>query len=95
MSLSGISPARIDRAIDRAIADRRIVGAVVLVAQGEGKADAIAGLVEGPVSAMCPGSVLQLHRTVTVVIDEAAAAKLTLRDYYAHTYAHKPAWQHI
>jgi CubicO group peptidase (beta-lactamase class C family) len=34
MSLSGISPARIDRAIDRAIADRRIVGAVVLVALG-------------------------------------------------------------
>ncbi len=67
--------------------------AVVLVAQGEGKADAVAGLIEGPVSAMCPGSVLQLHRTVTVVIDEAAASTLTLRDYYAHTYAHKPAWQ--
>lgn len=34
MSLSGISPARIDAAIDKALADRRIVGAVVLVAQG-------------------------------------------------------------
>ena len=34
MSLLGISPARIDAAIDKALADRRIVGAVVLVAQG-------------------------------------------------------------
>ncbi|MCM5557531.1 serine hydrolase [Pleomorphomonas sp. JP5] len=34
MSLSDISPARIDAAIDRALAERRVVGAVVLVAQG-------------------------------------------------------------
>lgn len=67
--------------------------AVVLVAQGDGKADAVAALVEGPVSAMCPGSILQLHRTVTVVVDAAAASKLRLREYYNVTYEHKPAWQ--
>ena len=74
-----------------------VLGHIIASAFGlqEAAGGRVAGLVEGPVSAMCPGSVLQLHRTVTVVIDEAAAAKLTLRDYYAHTYAHKPAWQHI
>lgn len=67
--------------------------AVVLIAQGAAKADAVRGVVEGPVTAMCPGSVLQLHRTVTVVIDEAAASGLALREYYRETYAHKTAWQ--
>ncbi|MGQ1838148.1 glucosamine-6-phosphate deaminase [Kocuria turfanensis] len=55
---------------------------VLLVAQGEHKADAVAAAVEGPVSAMCPASVLQFHRAVTVVVDEAAAAGLALTDYY-------------
>lgn len=65
----------------------------VLVAQGEGKADAIAALVEGPVSALCPGSVLQLHPSATVVVDEAAASKLTLADYYRYVWENKPDWQ--
>lgn len=55
---------------------------VLMVAQGEHKAAAVAAAVEGPVSAMCPASVLQLHRTVTVVLDEAAAGGLALTDYY-------------
>jgi glucosamine-6-phosphate deaminase len=66
---------------------------VVLVAQGDGKAAAIAAAVEGPLSAMCPGSALQLHQHATIVIDEAAAAQLTLTDYYKYTYANKPEWQ--
>ena len=66
---------------------------VVLVAQGERKAAAVAGMVEGPLSAMCPGSALQLHRRATIVVDEAAASQLQLIDYYRHTYAHKPSWQ--
>jgi glucosamine-6-phosphate deaminase len=66
---------------------------VVLTAQGPAKAHAIAAVVEGPVSAMCPGSILQMHPDVTVIIDEAAASELTLRDYYVETYANKPAWQ--
>jgi glucosamine-6-phosphate deaminase len=66
---------------------------VVLVAQGERKAAAVAGMVEGPLSAMCPGSALQLHRHATIVVDEAAASRLTLVDYYRHTYENKPAWQ--
>ncbi len=66
---------------------------VVLIAQGAQKASAIAQVVEGPVTAMCPGSVLQMHRRATIIIDEAAAAHLTLRDYYRDTYRHKPDWQ--
>ncbi len=66
---------------------------VVLVAQGPGKAAAIAAAVEGPVTAMCPGSVLQFHQHATVIIDDAAAAELSLADYYRYTYANKPSWQ--
>jgi glucosamine-6-phosphate deaminase len=66
---------------------------LLLVAQGESKAEAIANAVEGPVSSMCPGSALQLHPRATVIVDAAAANKLTLRDYYRHTYENKPAWQ--
>ncbi len=66
---------------------------LVLVAQGEHKADAIAAAVEGPLSSMCPGSLLQLHRHAIVVIDELAANGLRLSDYYRYTYANKPDWQ--
>ncbi|MFZ7087469.1 glucosamine-6-phosphate deaminase [Curtobacterium sp. RRHDQ10] len=68
-------------------------GSLVLVAQGEAKAAAIAGAVEGPLSAMLPGSALQLHEHATVVVDEAAASRLTLGDYYRWTYDNKPDWQ--
>jgi glucosamine-6-phosphate deaminase len=68
---------------------------LVLLATGEGKADAVAATVEGPVAAVCPASALQLHAHATVVVDEAAASKLKLADYFRHTYADKPAWQGI
>lgn len=66
---------------------------LVLLAFGAGKARAIAGAVEGPVTASLPGSALQLHRRATVIVDEEAAAELTNADYYRHAYAHKPSWQ--
>ncbi|WP_156138665.1 glucosamine-6-phosphate deaminase [Microbacterium mangrovi] len=66
---------------------------LVLVATGAAKADAVAAMVEGPLSSMCPGSALQLHPDATVVIDEDAAARLTLTDYYRHTFANLPEWQ--
>ena len=66
---------------------------LVLLATGEGKADAVALAVEGPVAAMVPASALQLHPHATVVVDEAAAAKLKLADYFRATYAAKPSWQ--
>lgn len=66
---------------------------LLLVAHGERKADAVAAMIEGPVSSMCPGSALQLHPDATVVLDEDAAGALRLRDYYRYTDANLPAWQ--
>lgn len=68
---------------------------LVLLATGEGKAEAVAQTVEGPVSALVPASALQLHPHVTVVVDEAAASKLKLADYFRHAYDNKPDWQGI
>lgn len=68
---------------------------LVLLAFGEGKAEAIAAAVEGPVSASMPGSAIQLHPHVTVVLDEPAASALEHRDYYRWSQDHKPAWQGI
>jgi len=66
---------------------------VVLLATGRSKAEAVHQLVEGPVSAMWPATVLQLHPHVTVLLDEAAAGRLQLADYYRQTFAAKPGWQ--
>lgn len=67
----------------------------VLVATGAAKAEAIAAAVEGPVSAFCPASVLQLHEHAAIIVDEAAGSALELADYYKHTYAHRPEWQRL
>ncbi len=50
---------------------------LLMLASGEGKAEAIRATLEGPVTAMVPASVLQLHRFAFCVIDEAAASKCT------------------
>ncbi len=68
---------------------------VVLVANGANKARAIADAVEGPVSAMCPASVLQFHRHVTVIVDADAGAELVHADYYREVFAGKPSWQRL
>jgi glucosamine-6-phosphate deaminase len=66
---------------------------LVLLASGAAKAEAVARAVEGPVTAMVPASALQLHPHVSVVVDEPAAACLSLAGYYRETWAHKPPWQ--
>jgi glucosamine-6-phosphate deaminase len=68
---------------------------LVLLAFGKGKAAAIAAAVEGPVTASLPGSAIQLHPHVTVVLDEAAASELSFLDYYRWAQDNKPAWQGI
>jgi glucosamine-6-phosphate deaminase len=65
----------------------------VLVATGSGKAAPVAAAVEGPLTSMCPASVLQLHPHATVVVDDAAAAGLQQAEYYRAVYAGKPGWQ--
>ena len=49
---------------------------VILLANGENKADAVAAALEGPVTCMCPASALQMHPDVTWVIAKDAAGKL-------------------
>ena len=56
--------------------------AIVLLALGEAKAEAVARAVEGSVTAMCPGSVLQFHTDVTVIVDTAAAQALQMGEHY-------------
>jgi glucosamine-6-phosphate deaminase len=68
---------------------------VILVATGRTKAEAVHQLVEGPVSAMWPATILQHHRHVTVLLDGSAARRLQLADYYRETYLSKPQWQGI
>jgi len=63
---------------------------LVLVANGENKADAIAKAIEGPVTSMITASALQLHPDVDIFIDEAAASRLQMRDYYNWIQAKKP-----
>lgn len=49
---------------------------IVMVVTGADKADILAASVQGPVTPQVPASVLQFHPDVTVICDEAAAAKL-------------------
>ena len=53
---------------------------VLMLAFGAKKADAVAGAVEGPITAMNPASILQMHAVTKCVVDEAAASKLTRRE---------------
>jgi len=68
---------------------------VVLVATGRSKAEAVHQLAEGGVSALWPASVLQHHPHATVFVDDAAAHRLQLADYYRETHRSKPDWQGI
>ena len=68
---------------------------LVLLAFGEEKAEAIAAAVEGPITSSKPGSVIQLHPHVTVIVDEAAASRLENLAYYTYAWANKHAWQGI
>lgn len=49
---------------------------MILMAYGEAKAEAIKGMIDGPVTTDMPASALQNHQDVVVIIDDAAASKL-------------------
>ena len=50
---------------------------ILLLAFGEGKADAVQKMIEGPATEDVPASALQKHADVTIMIDKAAASKLS------------------
>ena len=52
---------------------------ILIVANGEGKADIVARAFWGPVTPDVPASILQMHPNVTVVCDEAALSKAPIR----------------
>ena len=49
---------------------------LILLASGPGKADAIRAASEGPLTAQCPASVVQLHQKAFVIVDKQAASAL-------------------
>ena len=49
---------------------------ILIMANGEGKADIIRDSFFGPITPKVPASVLQLHNDVTLVADEAALSKI-------------------
>ncbi len=63
---------------------------VILLANGKGKAEAIAGAVEGPVCAMNTASALQMHPYCKFYIDTDAAGELKMREYYEWIQMKKP-----
>lgn len=65
----------------------------LLLAFGAGKSKAIAEAVEGPITAVSPASVLQMHPVVKVCLDESAASALERMDYYRWVFENKPDWQ--
>lgn len=66
---------------------------VLVLAFGHRKAKAVADMIEGPISSMCPASALQFHRRVIVIVDEAAAARLDNINHYKWIDQHKLPWQ--
>ena len=49
---------------------------IVLVAYGEGKAEAVKHIVQGEIDPQWQGSILRIHPDVTLMLDEAAASQL-------------------
>ncbi|MBI3586060.1 MAG: glucosamine-6-phosphate deaminase [Ignavibacteriales bacterium] len=50
---------------------------IILLANSTSKARAIKEAVEGPIMAMVPASIIQMHRKAYVIVDKAAASALT------------------
>ena len=51
--------------------------ALLLLASGKSKADAIKATVEGPITALYPATIVQMHRKAFIICDEGAASSLS------------------
>lgn len=58
--------------------DDASIEGVELIVSGAGKAQALKNVLQGPVTEDVPASVLQLHPSLMVIADKAAAAELAL-----------------
>jgi glucosamine-6-phosphate deaminase len=66
---------------------------LLLLATGPAKAEILASAVEGPITAMISASALQLHPRCKIVLDEAAGARLSQREYYDWVFQNEPEWE--
>lgn len=74
----GNDPARVpDEALSMGMATILQARRIVLLAMGRGKGRAVERMVNGLVTPRLPASFLQLHEDVEVMLDEAAAERLT------------------
>jgi 6-phosphogluconolactonase/Glucosamine-6-phosphate isomerase/deaminase len=64
-------------AITMGLADMMDAKKIALIAWSEQKAESVKDIVEGPVTDMIPGSILQTHPETKVYVDLAAASELT------------------
>lgn len=64
------------KAITQGLASIMRASKIVLIATGANKAEAVYNMIHGPKTESCPASILQDHKDVTVILDEAAASKL-------------------
>lgn len=65
----------------------------LVLAFGARKSHAVHAMVEGPVSAQWPATILQHHRRVTAILDREAAARLNHTEEYAWIEENKLVWQ--
>ena len=49
---------------------------IIVIATGANKAEAVKGMLQGPVTTDCPASILQNHPDVCVFLDKEAASLL-------------------
>ncbi|RST74223.1 glucosamine-6-phosphate deaminase [Siminovitchia acidinfaciens] len=64
------------RAITMGISSIMNAKEIMMLAFGEGKAEAVRNMIDAPVTVDCPASVLQNHPNATIILDKAAASKL-------------------
>ncbi|MEX1215173.1 glucosamine-6-phosphate deaminase [Saccharospirillum sp.] len=57
---------------------------ILLLATGQSKSAAVRAMVEGPLAARCPASILQMHPKATLVLDRAAASQLEDVAFYQY-----------
>ncbi|MFH1747281.1 MAG: glucosamine-6-phosphate deaminase [Planctomycetota bacterium] len=62
---------------------------ILLLASGANKAAIVAQAIEGPITAQVSASALQMHREVTVIVDEQAGSQLKRADYYKWVFQEK------
>ena len=66
-----------DKAITLGISTMLSAKRIILMAWGEGKAEAVKAIAEGDIDPACPASFLQRHDHISFYVDESAASLLT------------------